>query len=228
MSTQAEKTNEALLISLMSTLAGDSSTNEKVGEENTLNFRYTVKKDTGVEDSHIIDGDYFTLYSKNQITIDTEFADGGERSDCKNHTLVDGVCIKCLDNTVSEHEERIKNLELYNACNEPFKIDADSSSVLDIKLPQNVYNYMYIKPTDTSLVKYYIEYNSNIMYKDSINELKIIIDGSDLTNNKDITFAIGENKWEITFNIVKKTNYVYNLIWIGPMTNFLLEKITHS
>lgn len=81
--------DEALLVSLFSAF------NE--ANDNPQGVILYYNGEPGTTDEHVINGDYFNITSKNQIKITTEYT--GSDPAC-HHTLIDGVCVFELNDTV--------------------------------------------------------------------------------------------------------------------------------
>lgn len=229
MSSELEKTNEELLISLMSELSINSeSTTSSEPESNILNLKYTAT------DLHTIDADYFKVFSKNQVTIDTKGAAADDADHTQddhadgriNHTLVDGVCIKCLDRRVSNNAADIKDLRsIIGDSGGTAKID--NTTIDTLMMPNSALKFLYFEPNPQTISSLTLKFNQALYDEnpDGIFRTTMIVNGSSLEAESTYKFKIGT---EFEFNIRVKPNYVYmyDITWVGPMYTFLLDMVT--
>lgn len=225
MSTELEKTNEELLISLMGELASENSTDS---ENNVLELKYTATE------THSINADYFKVYSKNQVTIDTKGAAEDTEDHTKdehsgggvNHTLIDGVCVKCLDRRVTNNSEAINDLKKMIG-DSGGTIVVDNTSADSVLLPNSALKFLYFEPDSQTASILTFGFNTELYEQNhtGIFRTTMIVNGSSIEEENIYKFNIGP---EFTFSIRVKPNYVYtyDITWVGPMYTFLLDMIT--
>lgn len=216
--------------------------------ENELHLRYNVDISEYTRDEHTIDGEYFNIISTNQVTIETKGAPESEPIpqtpihvvENANHTLIDGICVKCLNSRVEKNTEDIAKLKAKHDNIVGTKEILNSTSEQEIDLADPELKYIYFKATDYPIV-YNLKFSADDFKASTfINRIIMIVDGTSavvegntndeisneiLSKDNIYTFKI-PTIGQFTINVKKGYNYIYELTWVGQMNRFFIEKVT--